>query len=169
MLEVKWRYLTFTALCILEMYILTRTYTPPVLTSIINPFFTTFTTHPPLLPFQLLHLARKSTFTLFIALSQLSSIFAPPTSPTSSSNGGIDPQQLMRLEQMAKGSDMEAVRLLSLEMSPFAGDEGTVKELRGRVRDWLVTNTIRADPEVRDAVGRALGRRRVGAPPGARQ
>ena len=70
---------------------------------------------------------------------------------------------------MAKGSDMETVRLLSLEMSPFAGDEGMVKELRGRVRDWLVTNTIRADPEVRDAVGRALGRRRVGAPPGARQ
>lgn len=64
---------------------------------------------------------------------------------------------------------MEAARLLSLEMTPFAGDEAMVKELSGRVREWLVTNTIRADPEVRDAVGRSLARRRVGAPVGARQ
>ena len=70
---------------------------------------------------------------------------------------------------MAKGSDFEAARLLTLEMTPFANDEGVAKELRGRVKDWLVTNTIRADPEVRDAVGKVMGRRRAGAPPGARQ
>ena len=74
----------------------------------------------------------------------------------------------MRLEQMAKGSDMEAARLLSLEMTPFAGDEIAQKDLRGKVREWLVNNTIRNDPEVRDAMGRAIGRRRMGAPPGAR-
>lgn len=53
-------------------------------------------------------------------------------------------------------------------MAPFVGDEDGVKELRGKVKEWLVTNTIRADPEVRDAVGRELGKRRAGAPPGAR-
>lgn len=53
-------------------------------------------------------------------------------------------------------------------MAPFAGDEQGVKELGGRVKDWLVTNAIRSDPEVRDAMGRALGKRRVGAPPGAK-
>ena len=74
----------------------------------------------------------------------------------------------MRLEQIAKGSEIEAGRLLALEMTPFVGDEGVAKELRGRIREWLVQNTIRADPLVRDAMGRALGRRRVGAPPGAR-
>ncbi|KAL8828306.1 MAG: hypothetical protein Q9191_002663 [Dirinaria sp. TL-2023a] len=124
------------------------------------------TTHPPLLPFQLLILARKTFLTLCIALSQLQSFFASPMPPTTST--GIDPQQLARLEQMAKGSDIEAARLLALEMAPFVGDESAVKELRGRIRDWLVQNTIRADPLVRDAVGKALGRRRVGAPPGAR-
>lgn len=63
---------------------------------------------------------------------------------------------------------MEATRLLALDMAPFVGDEDAVNELRGRVREWLVTNTIRADPEVRDAMGRALGKRRTGAPVGAK-
>ena len=53
-------------------------------------------------------------------------------------------------------------------MAPFAGDEHGVKTLKGKVKEWLVQNTIRSDPEVRDAVGRALGKRRVGAPVGAR-
>lgn len=53
-------------------------------------------------------------------------------------------------------------------MAPVAGDEQGVKELRGKVKEWLVQNTIRNDPEVRDAMGRALGKRRVGAPVGAR-
>lgn len=80
----------------------------------------------------------------------------------------LESQQLTRLEQLAQSADAEATRLLALEMAPFVGDEPGVKELRGRVREWLVTNTIRADPEVRDAMGRVLEKRRVGAPPGAR-
>ncbi|KAL9626637.1 MAG: hypothetical protein Q9164_007833, partial [Protoblastenia rupestris] len=93
----------------------------------------------------------------------------PPSASSSSSNGSSphDLQQLVRLEQIAKGSEAEASRLLTMEMSPFIADEHGTKELRGRIRDWLVNNTIRADPEVRDAMGRALGRRRPGAPPGA--
>jgi len=63
---------------------------------------------------------------------------------------------------------MEATRLLGLDMAPVAGDEQGVRDLRGKVKEWLVQNTIRNDPEVRDAMGRALGKRRVGAPVGAR-
>ncbi len=55
-----------------------------------------------------------------------------------------------------------------MEMTPFAGDEAGTKELRGRMKDWLVNNTIKNDPEVRDAMGRALAKRRLGAPVGAR-
>ena len=56
-----------------------------------------------------------------------------------------------------------------MDMAPFVGDEQGMKELRGRVKEWLVNNTIRADPEVRDAMGRALAvKRRSGAPAGAR-
>jgi len=166
-LVYQWRYLTFTALLLLEYHTITRTANPPLL-QYLNPLLQNLTNHPPLLPYQLLILARKAVFTLFIALSQLQSFFAPPTAPSTSSAGGIDPQQLLRLEQTAKGTEVEAGRLLALEMTPFLGDEGVVKELRGRIREWLVQNTIRADPMVRDAVGRALGKRRVGAPPGAR-
>jgi hypothetical protein len=63
---------------------------------------------------------------------------------------------------------MEATRLIALDMAPFVGDDDAVNELRGRVREWLVTNTIRADPEVRDAMGRALEKRGTGAPAGAK-
>ena len=53
-------------------------------------------------------------------------------------------------------------------MAPFVGDEKGVKEVQSRIKEWLVQNTIRADPEVRDAMGRVMGRRRDGAPAGAR-
>ena len=65
-------------------------------------------------------------------------------------------------------NDQEATRLLALDMAPFAGDEQGVSDLRGKVKEWLIQNTIRADPEIRDAVGRALGRRRVGVSTGAK-
>ena len=159
--------MTFTGLLVLEYHTVTRNATPPLLLYL-NPLLQNFTKHPPLLPYQLLILARKLVFTFFIALSQLQSFFAPPAAPSVSSSAGMDPQQLIRLEQTAKGSEVEVGRLLALEMTPFVGDEGAVRELRGRIREWLVQNTIRADPMVRDAVGRALGKRRVGAPPGAR-
>ncbi|MCJ1257156.1 hypothetical protein MMC24_004981 [Lignoscripta atroalba] len=166
-----WRYLTFASLLLLEVHTLTRPYFPPILTTLLNPLLHALTLHPPLLPFQLLILARKATLTLFIALSQLGPVFmqsSPASLATTSSSTAIAPQQLDRLEQIAKANEIEVSRLLALDMAPFAGDEQGVKELRGRVREWLVQNTIRADPEVRDAVGRALGRRRVGAPAGGR-
>ena len=53
-------------------------------------------------------------------------------------------------------------------MAPFAGDEQALNEVRAKMKEWLVQNTIRADPEVRDAVGRVMGRRRDGAPPDAK-
>ena len=77
-------------------------------------------------------------------------------------------QQLNRFEVLAKTNDTEITRLLQLELAPFAGNEEGVKELRGRIKEFLVQNTIRADPEVRDAIGRAMGKRRIGAPAGAR-
>ncbi|MCJ1423825.1 hypothetical protein MMC29_001710 [Sticta canariensis] len=165
-----WRYLTFLALFVLEYHTLTRPYLPHILSKFINPLLS-LTTHPPMLPFQFLILARKITFSLFIAASQLGS-FQPATPPPAASSGVpsvVESQQLTRLEQLAQASEVEASRLLALDMSPFVGDEAGVKELRGRVREWLVTNTIRADPEVRDAMGRVLAKKRVGAPPGARE
>ena len=77
-------------------------------------------------------------------------------------------QGLDRLEATAKAADMEASRLIAMEMSPFAHDTQAVTDIRGKVKNWLVHNTIRNDPEVRDAIGRSLQKRRVEAPAGAR-
>ena len=66
-------------------------------------------------------------------------------------------------------NELETTRLLGLEMAPLVGDETGQKEMKARVRDWLVQSTVRADPEVRDAIGKAMQKRRVGAPAGARQ
>ncbi|KAL9132205.1 MAG: hypothetical protein Q9217_000009 [Psora testacea] len=162
-----WRYFFFGALLVLEMHTITRPKHTPILTNVLNPVLDLMQ-HPPLLPFQLLTLARKATFTLFIAFSQLSGLFPQPPPTSTNGNSPQELQQLVRLEQVAKSSEAEANRLLTMDMAPFVGDEHGTNELRGRIREWLVNNTIRADPEVRDAMGRALGRRRAGAPPGAR-
>ena len=167
-----WRYLIFAGLFVLEYHTITRPYPSPLLTKIFNPVLSRITVHPPLLPFQLLALARKATFTLFIAFSQLGNLFPqekPASGATTTTSSQHDLQQLARLEGNARASEIDSSRLLAMEMAPFVGDEQGTKELRGRVKEWLVNNTIRADPEVRDAMGRALAvRRRSGAPAGAR-
>ena len=104
--------------------------------------------------------------TLFIAFSQIGPLLHPP-SPISDNSEQATRQQLDRLENTAKAADMEASRLMGMEMSPFVGDEQALKEVRGKVKEWLVQNTIRNDPEVRDALGNLL-KRRVDAPTGAR-
>ena len=163
-----WRYLTFAGLFLLEYHTITRPYPSPLLTKVFNPVLSKLTFHPPLLPFQLLTLARKATFTLFIAFSQLGNLF-PQEKPTSSATTSQhDLQQLARLEGIARATEIESSRLLAMDMAPFVGDEQGTKDLRGRVKEWLVNNTIRADPEVRDAMGRVLAGRRSGAPAGAR-
>ena len=63
---------------------------------------------------------------------------------------------------------MEATRLMGMEMSPFVGDNEALRDVKGKVKEWLVQNTIRSDPEVRDALGTLLKRRRTDAPAGAR-
>ena len=164
-----WRYLTLAGLFLLEYHTITRPYPSPLLTRFFNPVLSRLTAHPPLLPFQLLALARKATFTLFIAFSQLGNLFPQPAPTAAVPTSQHDLQQLARLEATAKASEIESTRLLAMDMAPFVGDEQGTKELRGRVKEWLVNNTVRADPEVRDAMGRALaGKRRIGAPAGAR-
>ena len=158
---LQWRYLCFAFLLLLETHTLTRPTTP--ILSFINPYLTNLTTHPPLLPFNLIIHARKTVFSFFIALTQLGPVFQDPNAPKQPPNRNtVDEQQISRLEKMIGGLEGEVGRLLQLEMSPLVGDEQGMGELRGKVREWLVTNTIRADPEVRDAMGRVLQRRRGG-------
>lgn len=163
-----WRWLTLICLCAFELHTISRPYFPGISTNFLNPLLTTFTRHPPYLPFQLILLFRKLSVTLYIALSQIGPLLQPP-SQTSNANPEVAlRQQLDRLEGTAKAADVEATRLIGMEMSPFVGDPAVQKDVQKKVKEWLVQNTIRADPMVRDAIGNELRKRRVDAPAGAR-
>lgn len=69
-------------------------------------------------------------------------------------------RQFTLLEQLASTSEAEVSRLFALDMTPFVGDETGLKELSGKMKDWLVTNTIRSDVEVRDAINRTIAARK---------
>ena len=155
---LEWRYLAAAALVLLEVFTLTRPYSPQILVSVINPVLTNISNHPPLLPFQLLILARKITLTIFIALSQLGPYFY--SSETVLPPNMVDTLKLARLEHVTRSNDAEATRLLDLDMAPYAGDQKVAKDLKEQMKDWLVQTTIRADPQVRGAIGNSLSKRR---------
>ncbi|KAI9682952.1 MAG: hypothetical protein M1829_006388 [Trizodia sp. TS-e1964] len=164
-----WRYVTFFALLLFESHTLTRPYFPPLTVKIINPILARFTAEPPYLPFQQLILARKVVVTLFIAFSQLGPVLQEAQASSQPSNKEESLlQQLNRLEQATADADEETSRLLALDMAPFANDEQALKDIRVKLKEFLVQNTIRSDPEVRDLLGQVLKKRRVGAPAGAK-
>ncbi|KAI9825680.1 MAG: hypothetical protein M1832_001024 [Thelocarpon impressellum] len=170
-----WRYISLISLLVFEAHTITRPYFPPLTSRLLTPLsFLYSASHRPYLPFQQLLLARKLLVTLYIALSQLGPLLSPPPpsgstpTPPLKENAQPTPEQLARLTQLCGATDFEAARLLGLDLAPYAGDEASLAELRARLKEWLVQNTIRADPEVRDAVGQAVARRREGAPHGAK-
>lgn len=160
-----WRFLAMASLLVFEGFVVSRPQWPTLLTKIVNPVITV-TGRPPYLPFQAVVLARKLSITLFIALSQITPLLKGLQH--SSNNAVRQTHQLDRLDALAKHNDQEAGRLLGLELTPFAVDEAAGQEVRERLKQWIVQNTVRSVPQVRDAVGRALQRRRVDAPAGAR-
>jgi hypothetical protein len=155
-----WRWLTLVILCVFELHTVSRPYFPAVAANLINPILTTLTNHPPYLPFQIILLARKLSVTMYIAFSQIGPLLQPRPGAGQAANPELAlKQELDRLQATAKVTEME--------MGPFR-DEQAVSALKGKVKEWLVRNTIRSDPEVRDAIGKTFKRRRVDAPAGAR-
>lgn len=107
--------------------------------------------------------------TLYIALSQIGPLLQPPSStPANATPEMALKQQLDRFEATAKQADIDATRLVQMELSPFTGDPQALKEVQRSTKEWLVHNTIRNDPMVKDAFGRELVKRRTDAPAGAR-
>ncbi|KAK9782867.1 hypothetical protein SCAR479_01210 [Seiridium cardinale] len=166
-----WRWLTLVVLCVFELHTVTRPGFPRLVEAVVNPILTRWTSHAPYLPFQVISLARKCSITLYIAFSQIGPLLQP------SGQQGVKPgdvsekvlrQGLDRLEQASKVLDVDSGRLMELEMAPYAGDPELVNGMRSKLKEWLVQNTIRSDPMVRDALGRSFQKRRVDAPAGAR-
>lgn len=142
----------------LELYTVTRPYKPLILTHLINPLITGWSGYPPLLQFQFLSLARTFLFTSFIGFTQLAPMLQIQDDAVQPNEVG--PQQLARMEQLARGQEVEATRLVGFNVAPFAEDRSALMELGDRIREWLVQNTVRADPLVREAVEDALRRQR---------
>ncbi|KAI2606070.1 uncharacterized protein GGS25DRAFT_499456, partial [Hypoxylon fragiforme] len=169
-----WRWVTLVLMCVFELHTITRPAFPPLLDTLVNPLLALFSAHPPYLPFQAISLARKLCITLFIAFSQIGPLLQSPaqqqqpgTKPGDATEKALN-QNLDRLQLMAQSVDSDVVRLLELEMAPFVGDAEVMGSMRAKLKEWLVQNTIRADPMVRDALGRSLRKRRVDAPAGAK-
>lgn len=76
-------------------------------------------------------------------------------------------QQLQRLDALSRGADFESTQLLALELAPYADNQTSLQDVKCKLKEWLVQNTIRSDPEVRNAVGKVFERRRTGVPAGA--
>lgn len=164
-----WRWILLIVLCVFELHTVSRPFFPPVAAKFLNPLLTTFTFHPPYLPFQLISLARKLSVTIYIAFSRIGPLLQSPDEARKQGDPDVVlGQQLDRLEQSTKAADVEASRLMEMEKAPFAGDPSAVRNVQVKIKEWLVQNTIRMDPEVRDAVGKLIQRRRMDAPAGAR-
>ncbi|KAI1817341.1 membrane associated DnaJ chaperone-like protein [Poronia punctata] len=163
-----WRWVTLLILCVFEAHAVTRPGFPAFVEKLVNPLLLRFTSHPAYLPFQVVALARRVAIAIYIAFGQLGPVLQADRAREAAAGEKALQQNLERLEQVVRGVDVDTHRLMELEMAPFANDPEIVQDIRAKVKDWLVQNTIRADPLVKDALGRALQKRRTNAPPGAR-
>ncbi|KAF4550778.1 DnaJ domain-containing protein 5 [Elsinoe fawcettii] len=148
-----WRILATTIFFAFELYCMSRPEAPRILTHVVNPLMTRVFNHPPYLQFQFLALLRQILVSFFIALSQLGPILFPAqpidgTEPTQ--------DQFDRLDAVIKANQQESMRLTALELTPFAADPSSMRDLKTSMRQWLVDNTVRQNPQVRDAMGRVL-------------
>ncbi|KAF7190534.1 Chaperone protein DnaJ [Pseudocercospora fuligena] len=157
---VFWRYLVMAGLFVIEMHAATRPHFPALLTQLVNPMVAATGLRSPYLPFQMITLLRKLAVTFFIAMSQLGPLLQDPKQAPAGDGSSIAPQQLDRIDALAAVTDQELQRLLGFELTPFAIEEKAAKELRGTLKDWLVQNSIRNDPEVKMAIEKHFERRR---------
>ncbi|KAI3326044.1 membrane associated DnaJ chaperone-like protein [Xylariaceae sp. AK1471] len=163
-----WRWVTLLILCAFEFHAVTRPRFPAFVELFVNPLLVHFTPHAPYLPFQVVALARRVAIAIYIAFGQLGPVLQAGRNQEAAAGEKALQQNLERLEHTAKSIDVDATRLMELEMAPFAGDPEVVRDMQSKLKEWLVQNTIRADPMVRDALGKSLQKRRVDAPTGAR-
>jgi hypothetical protein len=173
------RWLVLAIMFVFELHTVMRPGRPAVFERVVDPllrFWGGRGMDGAYLPFQIIALARKLCITVYVAFSQIGPMIGADTSSGQIVVGGkkggneekLLEQNLARLDAVAKGLDSDTGRLLEMEMAPFAGDEKLVEGMKGKMKEWLVQNTIRADPMVRDALGRAFQKRRMDVPSGAK-
>lgn len=152
-----WRWLAFISILVFQLHTSSSPHFPIILTKFLNPILRTFTNRPPYLPFQLIQLAHRLSITIFIALSQIGPFFN-----TTEKNCTSEIEIQKRIDYLGakiRRIDAEASRVLNLEMTPFFKEKKSLDSMKLRMREWLVQNTVRMDPAVRDAVTKTLEKR----------
>lgn len=157
-----WRYFVLASMFMIELHAVTRPTFPALLSQVINPLLSGARLRPPLLPFELLILLRKLAITIFIAISQLAPLFKTPDSQGADGDA-VTSQQVDYVNKLAMTTDQELSRIFGLELMQYGVGADSTNALRASLRDWLVQNTIRNDPEVRAAMARSFERRRAAA------
>ena len=160
-----WRYLTIASVIFLEFYFLTHVWDPPRifvstahLAHAILPGY--FPNH--LLPFQILELARRMSLSINIFISQL----APPSARSGAQAEQQAQQQIAHLNQATSRLDAEVTGLLNLGFVPFKSEPDKIEMLRRGMKESIMLGAVRGNPEVRDAVRRAMERRGIQPEPG---
>ncbi|PHH90776.1 hypothetical protein CDD83_2667 [Cordyceps sp. RAO-2017] len=165
------RWLVLASLFVFELHTVTRPAFPAVV-RLANAVAARTTARAPYLPFEAIRLARKLAITIYIGISQIGPLLAQQAPGQHRAARADDDRALQqgldRLETIVGQLDTETGRTVAMEMAPFKGDPAAVKNLQGKMREWLVQNTIRADPLVRDALGASFRKRRIDAPSGAK-
>lgn len=162
-----WRWYALAAMAVLELHTATRPASS--ILELLNPVLTSpLVNHPPILQFQLIEFARRCCITLYIALSQIGPLLYPPRANEKGDDEAALRAQMDKITAGVLEADVSTSRLLDVHLTPYRGDEAMMNRVRGRITDWLVQNTIRSDPMVKDAMGTTLRKRRVDAPAGAR-
>jgi hypothetical protein len=148
-----------------EAFVASRAEWPPILTVVVNPIFSALRLGRVYLPFQAVAVARKLSITMFIAHAQITPLLQSPQ------KAGTESQQLKynldRMDAASRFVEQESERILQLEMVPFA-DDNSRGEVKNCLTEWLVHNTLGSQPDVRNARGEAIQRRRQNVPPGAK-
>ena len=161
-----WRFYALAAFFVLELHVAMNEDFPMLLRRLINPFFVSTGLRDPYLPYQMLSLGRKLAVTFFIAMNQLGPLINSSETP---SEDTISAENLNQLNAITENLDRELSRLMELEIAPFASEATAARDLKTALKEWLVQNTVKNDPDVKEAIAQVLASRRAeneaGAPP----
>lgn len=162
-----WRWLILVSLAVFECYVVSRPYKPWAVRALNS--FLTILGQPAYLPFQLIEMLHQCMTALFLAFSQIGPLLEDPNESSKAEDSEEMLQlQTERVSKIALVANTEATRMMGLEMAPFVGDKEAIANVQSKVKHWLVQNTIKADPMVRDALGNVMKKRRTDAPAGGR-
>jgi curved DNA-binding protein CbpA len=165
-----WRYLAILAIAVYDVRTAMRPDSPSFITKWLNPLVTGLNLRPAYLPFQVTSIVKKASISAAQFLGLLIPLYRDdPQRPAKATDDSDESRhkQLDRLEAVVQAGNQDVTRILELESTIFKENERAKGELRSAMTNYMVQNVIHQEPEVRNAIGQRIGRRRTGAPHGA--